>query len=185
MKTASLAGLLQDQRGVAALEMALIAPFLLLILAGTVDLGGVLYTRFQLSSAVNTAANYAIVNASGASSTGGGALAANLATLITNVNGNGWANSAVTVNDGPTASATNGSTATGGTAASADSCYCPTGAAPAITWGAAKTCGVACASGYAGKFVLVTASRSYAPFFSSYGIVQSGAVSVSSMVQVQ
>jgi Flp pilus assembly protein TadG len=182
---ACIARTLGDRRGVAAVEMALIAPVLLLILAGTVDLGGVIYTRFQLSSAVNAAVNYAILNVASVNSTNGPTLATNLATYVANVNGTSWANSAVTVNGGPTAANTNGTATSGGTATAANSCYCPTGAAPSITWGAAQSCGAPCASGYAGMFVLVTASRTYTPFFSKYGIVKNGAISVSSMVQVQ
>lgn len=180
-----VADVLGDRRGVAAVEMALIAPVLLLILAGTVDLGGVIYTRFQLSSAVNAATNYAIVNVANVNSTGGPTLATNLATLVANVNGSAWANSAVTVNAGPTAANTSGTAGSGGTASAADSCYCPTGTTPSITWGTAKSCGTPCASGYAGMFVLVTATRTYTPFFSKYGIVKNGAISVSSLVQVQ
>lgn len=180
-----IAGVLRDRTGAAALEMALIAPVLLLILAATVDLGGVIYARFQLSSAVNAATNYAIVNVASVNSTSGPTLATNLATLTANVNGTAWANSSVTVNSGPTAANTNGTATSGGTATAANSCYCPTGSAPSITWGSAVSCGTPCASGYAGMFVLVTASHTYTPFFSKYGIVKNGAISVSSMVQVQ
>ena len=45
------------------------------------------------------------------------------------------------------------------TASAANACYCPSGTAPAVNWGAAATCGAACSGGgYAGKFVLVQAS---------------------------
>jgi Flp pilus assembly protein TadG len=183
---ARIAGLWRDRGGAAAVEMALVTPVLLLILAATVDLGGVLYTRFQLTSAVNAATNYAIVNVASVNSSSGPTLATNLATLTANVNGTAWANSAVTVNSGPTASNTNGTATSGGTASAANSCYCPTGATPSITWGSAQSCGNPCTGGgYAGMFVLVTASRTYTPFFSKYGIVTNGAISVSSLVQVQ
>jgi Flp pilus assembly protein TadG len=183
---ARIAGLWRDRRGAAAVEMALVSPVLVLILAATVDLGGVLYTRFQLTSAVNAATNYAIVNVASVNSSSGPTLATNLATLAANVNGTAWANSSVTVNGGPTASNTSGTAASGGTASAANSCYCPTGSAPSITWGTAQSCGNPCSgSGYAGMFVLVTASRTYTPFFSKYGIINNGAISVSSLVQVQ
>ncbi|MGH6972065.1 MAG: hypothetical protein ACREEQ_10690, partial [Caulobacteraceae bacterium] len=151
-----------------------------------VDLGGALYTKFKLDSAVTAGANFAQVNASNVSSTGGQALASNIATIVETSEGAGWADDGVVVNDGPTANVTGGTPASGGTASNADLCYCPTGAPGAFTWGSAVTCGSACpTTGYAGKFVTITASRQYSPIFSSYGIVQNSQISASAAVQVQ
>lgn len=182
------AAFLGDRSGVAAVEFALIAPTLILVLVGLIDLGGMIYTRFQLDAALNAGANYAMVNAASVNSTSGAGLASTLAGLVSSgqtTNGN---NSSITVNSGPTASSSGGTVTTGGTASAADSCYCPTGAASSsVTWGTAQTCGATCTGGgYAGKFVLLSASVNYSPIFSGYGIVSaSGTITSSSLVQVQ
>jgi Flp pilus assembly protein TadG len=178
--------LLRDRRGVAAIEFALMTPVFCLLLAGVVDLGGALYTKFKLDSAVTAGANFAQINAANVSSTGGPALATNIATIVETSEGAGWADDSVVVNNGPTASVTGGTAASGGTASNADVCYCPTGTAASFTWGSSTTCGAACPSGgYAGKFVIITATRAYTPIFSSYGVVQNDAITTSSAVQVQ
>ena len=40
-------------------------------------------------------------------------------------------------------------------------------------------------TGYAGKFVTITATRQYTPIFSGYGIVQNDTITTSAAVQVQ
>ncbi len=182
------AAFLGDRSGVAAVEFALISPTIILVLVGLIDLGGMLYTRFQLDASLSAGANYAMVNANSVNSTSAAALASTLAGLVSSGQSSNWANSSITVNAGPTASSSGGTVTTGGTASSADSCYCPTGAATtSVTWGSTQTCGATCAGGgYAGKFVLLSASKSYSPIFSGYGLVsQSGTITTSSLVQVQ
>lgn len=171
----------RDKDGVAAVEFALVVPIMLLIMVGMVDFGLVLYVRFTLNENISAAANYAIVNATNVSSSGGVTLAGNLTSIIpTNVD------VAVTVNNGPTSARTSGSTSTGGTASNADSCYCPTVSGSTITWGSAATCKSACAGGgLAGKFVSFNASVSHTPLFGSYGFVKNGMVSTFTVVQVQ
>jgi len=176
----------RDRRGVAAVEFVVLAPIFLLIMAGLVDFGGVLYTKFGLGAAVSAASNYAAIQIANVNSTGGSTLAASLATVAANAQGTAWANAAVTVNAGPSAASTAGVVTASGTASAADACYCPTGTAAALTWGSAVACAAVCpAGGYAGKFVLIKASKTYSPFFSSYGLVTAGTLSTSSIVQVQ
>jgi len=188
MTTTPTTNLLHDRRGVAAVEFALLTPVFCLLLAGIVDLGGALYTKFKLDSAVTAGANYAQINAGNVSSTNGQALATNIATIVETSQGSGWANDGVVVNDGPSTSVSSGTASTSGTASNADLCYCPTGAPGAFTWGSSTTCGSACPgsnTGYAGKFVTITATKQYTPIFSSYGIVQNNTISASAAVQVQ
>jgi len=178
---------LGDSQGVAAVEFALILPVFGVLLAGVVDLGNVLYMRFRLDSAVAAAADYVEVNASSVSSTGGATLASNAATIAQSSQGAAWANASVVINNGPSSTINSGNTTTGGTASNADSCYCPTYAAGNTTWGSAVSCGSACptTSTTAGKFVTVTASRTYTPVFSTYGIVQNGTISSTATVETQ
>jgi Flp pilus assembly protein TadG len=177
-----------DRRGVAAVEFALVTPIFCLLLAGIVDLGGALFTKFRLDSAVTAGANFAQVNAGNVNSTNGQTLANNIATIVETSQGSSWADDGVIVNNGPTATVAGGTATPSGTATNADVCYCPSGVPGGLTWGSAVTCGNACPgtnTGYAGKFVTITASHSYSPIFSSYGIVQNNTISASAAVQVQ
>jgi Flp pilus assembly protein TadG len=179
-------GFASDARGVAAVEFALAAPVVIMIMVALVDLGSVLFIRFQLDSAVAAGANYALVNGSSVSSTNGAALASTLAGVVASSQGTNSAASTITVNNGPAASSSGGTVTPSGTASSADSCYCPTGSGSGIAWGSAQTCGTTCTGGgYAGKFVVLSASRSYSPLLTGYGFANSGTVSTTSVVQVQ
>jgi Flp pilus assembly protein TadG len=177
-----------DRSGVAAVEFALVTPIFCLLLAGIVDLGGALYTKFKLDSAVTAGANFAQVNASNVSSANGQTLANNIATIVETSEGSGWADDGVVVNAGPAATVSSGTSNASGTASNADACYCPSGTPGSFTWGSSTTCGAACPgvnTGYAGKFVTITASHAYTPIFSTYGIVQNDTISASAAVQVQ
>jgi Flp pilus assembly protein TadG len=181
-------GLARDRRGAAAVEFALVTPIFCLLLAGIVDLGGALYTKFKLDAAVTAGANFAQLNASNVTAANGQTLANNIATIVEASEGASWADGGVVVNDGPTTTVSGGTATSSGTAANADLCYCPTGTPGSFTWGSSATCGNACPgtnTGYAGKFVTITASHSYTPIFSSYGIVQNGTITASAAVQVQ
>ena len=181
-----LAALGRDEHGVSAVEFALVSPVLLLIIAGAVDLGGALYTRFQLDCAVNAAIDYAMVNASSVNATAGPALATTLAGLVANAQGQSTAIASITVNGGPSATIAGATAGSGGTASAANACYCPSGVAPTVAWGGAATCGAACSGGgYAGKFVLVQASHTYTPILSGFGFVQAGQITSSSIARVQ
>jgi Flp pilus assembly protein TadG len=175
-----------DKRGVSAVEFALVAPIFCLLFAVAADFGGVLYVEFRLNGAVSSAANYALLNASSVSSSGGSTLATNLATIVASATGTNWANGSIVVNNGPSATMSGDTIALGGTASNADSCYCPAGSGSSLTWGSTFTCGNSCsAGGLAGKFVAITASRTYTPIFSSYGIVKNGTLSATAVVETQ
>jgi Flp pilus assembly protein TadG len=178
--------LIGDRSGVAAIEFALLLPVICLLLAGIVDLGGALYTKFKLDSAVTAGANFAQINATNVSSTNGQALANNIAAIVETSQGSGFADDGVIVNNGPSTSISGGAPTTGGTATNADVCYCPTGTAGTVAWGSSTTCGAACpGTGYAGKFVTITATREYTPIFSNYGVVQNDTITAAVTVQVQ
>ncbi|HUO12053.1 MAG TPA: TadE/TadG family type IV pilus assembly protein [Caulobacteraceae bacterium] len=178
--------LLADE-GVAAVEFAFMAPIFCLLMVAAIDLGGALFTKFRLDAAVSAGANFAQVQAANASSTAGQTLANNIATIVEASQGAGWANTTVVVDNGPTTTVTGGTQTTSGTASNADACYCPSGSASSMTWGASTTCGNSCGSnaGYAGKFVTITATRTYTPIFSNYGIISNDAITTSTVVQVQ
>jgi Flp pilus assembly protein TadG len=176
-----------DVRASAAVEFAILAPVLGIILAGAVDLGGVVFTKFRIENAVSAGANYALVNATKISSANGSDLATKISAVIASSGSEASDTNTVIVNHGPSATHADGNTTNGGTAANADSCYCPTASAGVVTWGSAISCGTACTGGgFAGKFISITATRDYTPFFSNYGIIgDDGAITVNVMVQAQ
>ena len=116
---------------------------------------------------------------------GGAALASNIAQVVENNAGSNWADDAIVVNNGPSNTdhqrharppAARRPTPTAATARPYRARPSP-GARP-------PTCGAACGGGgVAGKFVTITATHNYTPIFSSYGIVQNGAVTVTTTVE--
>jgi Flp pilus assembly protein TadG len=172
--------------GVAALEFGLLAPMFVMIFAGGVNVGDAVVLQIRLDGAVAAGMNYALVNASSVSSTSGATLAGNIATLVSTSAGGTAANVTVVVNNGPSETITNGTTATSGTASNANNCYCPTGSPSSWTWGNAVTCGNSCNGGItAGKFVTVTASYSFTPFFSAFNFGLGSTITIGSAAQTQ
>jgi len=158
-----------ENAGVAAVEFAICATVLLTILAGTVDIGLLLYTDFQLDTAVNAGAQYAVNNAAMVGS-GPSTLNTEISNIVNNLNGTSWATSTVNVN--------NSNDTTG--------CYCPSGLPGSWSWGTTVTCGSSCTGGgIGGQFVTITANRSVSPLFPTFGFVQNGTISRSVLVETQ
>jgi Flp pilus assembly protein TadG len=172
--------------GLAAIEFAMLVPVYLLILVGAVDMGGMLYTSYQLETAVAAGSEYAAVNSTSVNATNGATLASSIAGIVENANGSAWANDTIVVNNGPSVTVTSGTAASGGTPSNAGNCYCPTGAPPNWAWGSAATCGSSCAGGgQAGKFVTITASVAYSPLLSTFGLIKNGTLTQNATVEVQ
>jgi Flp pilus assembly protein TadG len=172
--------------GLAAIEFAMLLPVYLLILVGAVDMGGMLYTSYQLESAVAAGSEYAALNSANVNGTNGATLASSIAGIVENANGSAWANDTVVVNNGPAVTVTGGSVSSSGTATNANSCYCPAGSPPNWVWGGAATCGSTCAGGsQAGKFVTITGSVTYTPLLSTFGLIKNGTLTQNATVQVQ
>jgi len=177
---------LRDETGVSAIEFALVAPIFCFILVGVLEFGNLLFQRFELDAALAAGANYALVKADDVTAAGAPTLAANIEKVINAKWGKGWADSTVTINNGSSVTTTSGTTTAGGTAANASSCYCPSGSAKSLVWGAAVACGAACTGGgEAGKFVLINLSMPYTPILTGYGIVDAGAITVATLIQTE
>ena len=177
----------RDTSGLAAIEFALVAPLLSVLLIGCIDAAQVFMTQTRLSAAIYAGVDYALVNQAQVSSGSGASLATTIATIVGNVNGTGWASGTVTVNNGPTATFSGGASTSGGTAANADSYYCLSGTAGSWSWGSSQTNNTTpCVTNgpTAGKFVTITASHAFSPSFLSLGFA-SGTLSQSVAVQVQ
>lgn len=173
-------------QGAAAVEIALYSVVFLPLLGNTIDVGMLIYTHFQLDAVVAAAAQYAMINAANVNSSNGASLASSVAALVANGHSSGWANSTVVVNNGPSASVTNGSTSSSGVASNADNYYCPTGSTGNWIWGSAVAAGSSCGTNLTGgKFVTVSGSRKYTSIFPGISVVRTGPISDSVIVQVQ
>jgi len=81
---------------VLAIVVALIAPMLLTLFAGIIDFARVFDQEIALSSAVASAAQYALLNAASINSGSAASLAATLSGIVANSNGVAWAGATVT-----------------------------------------------------------------------------------------
>jgi Flp pilus assembly protein TadG len=178
---------LAQRNGTAAVELALTAPMLMILFAGIIDFARAYDQEIELSSAVASASQYALLNVASINSTSVASLAATLSGIVANSNGAGWASATVTVNDGATSAVSNGVTTPSGTPANANSCWCPSGGGSvAWGWGVAATCGSACAGGtLAGKFVTITGTRAFTAIFGAYGLISNTTLHQSTIVQAQ
>jgi len=174
------------RRGVAALEFALVAPVMLVVLSAAVDIANEVIAQSQLTAAVSAATNYAILNVASVGTANEATMASNIATIVSSSNASNWANASVLVNNGSTETITGGSASAGGSTSGASNCYCPTGSGSSITWGSAVVCGSACSGGgYAGKFVYISGSYSFSPILPTNSFPTSGTLTSYAMVQVQ
>jgi Flp pilus assembly protein TadG len=147
-----------DRRGLAALEFALIAPVLLMILGGVVDLGLATVGRSRLANGLAQGVQQALA-------TGPGISAASIRIFVQNGASRSGLTEPVTVT------------------VSGPACYCITGSPAALgastPLSAANACTGTCspsASG-PGAFVVITASYSYQPIMPLYSTVLSTTVS--------
>jgi Flp pilus assembly protein TadG len=179
--------LLKRSHGTAAVELALIAPMLLTLFAGIIDFARVFDQEIALSGVVASAAQYALLNVASINSSSAASLAATLSGIVANSNGAAWAGATVSVNGGATSTVASGSTTSSGTAANANSCWCPTGASSAAwAFGTAATCGSACTGGtLAGKFVTITGTRAFSAIFGNFGLISNRTLHQSAIVQAQ
>lgn len=176
-----------DRSALAALEFALMAPILSTLFIGSVDAAQMFVAELQLSAALNAGADYAIVSEASTNSTTGANLATSIATVVGNMNGNGWASGTVVVNNGPTVSFSGGTNTSSGTAANADYYYCITGTSGSWSWGTAQSSNTAsCGTNQptAGKFITITATRAITPVILGLNFGD-GKIKQSVAVQVQ
>lgn len=173
--------------GVAAVEFGLLAPVLVMVFAGTVTVGNAVATQTRLDGAVAAGINYAIINASNVNSTGGTTLASTIASLVSNSAGGTAATVTVVVNNGPSATTSGGTPTTSGTAAYADLYYCLTGSPGSWSWGTGTaTSGGSCTGGGTyGKFVTISASYGFTPFFATYTFGLGSTITIGTAAQVQ
>lgn len=155
-----------ENAGVAALELALILPFLAALAVGVADFSFAYHKQLQLTSTLAAAAEYAFTK--GQSETG--------STLTTDVTNFINAISPFTLTTAQTVY-NNGDN-------SATNCYCVSGNPAAYT--GPTTCGSTCAdSSTAGKFVAMTGGFTYTPLFVADAVFFRNAISQTVTVRLQ
>ncbi|WP_245422958.1 TadE/TadG family type IV pilus assembly protein [Neorhizobium huautlense] len=176
---------LRDTTGNAAIEFALVVPIFALVFVASVDLGMLVFSRFQLEAAVSASASYAIAHSDQVDGSNGSELAKNLALMIAS-NYRGDATVVIQVNNGPQASYDGAKIKIGGVNSQANACYCPKGNAVSVDWGGQFTCNTSCPDGgRAGRYVAVTARQTYTPFFRMFDVVRDGFIAANAVVQTK
>lgn len=176
---------LRRDNGVSAIEFALVAPILLMLLAAVVDFGALIYVRSQLETAMSTATGYALAHGQEVTAQTAPGLTLSVARILAGQAGDASSVN-ISINEGPRTSGAAGGLQQSGTAALAGLCYCPSPANGAISWGNARSCGSACpAGGSAGKYMTLTAMAPYTPLFFSYGLSDGGQIVVTATAALQ
>ena len=168
--------------GSIAVEFALVAPLLLLILAGVVDIGGAAYTKLELDARVTAAAEFALIQPTPGDQAAAQDLAEQLVGLL---QGRASETAEVVVNNAAVAQWTGSTVTAGAGSGSADECYCPAVSDGAILWGAAMACGSACSSGAtAGQFLHVSAAARHVTMFPGYAFIEEDTVKTSTVLRL-
>lgn len=172
------------EKGASTVEFALIAPVFIILIAGVADVGGLLISRSDVSTAVTAGSTFLIVNAERVASAPEEVARQTAAVAGDRLPVGGVAR--VTVNGGLTVEYANGGFSTSGNASSANLCFCPQGSGASLSLGSPLECGSPCSSGgYAGRYIQVMASHGYRPLFGGFGMVSpDGNITVNSMVSV-
>lgn len=172
-----------DQRGSVAVEFALVAPVLLFLLAGVVDIGSATYARLSLDARVTAAAEYAMLQPAPGDQDAAETLATRLAGLM---QGEASDTAEVIVNNAASASWTGSAVTTSALPGDAAACYCPTRAQGQIAWGATVECAAPCAEGgTAGQFVQISATAAHVTIFPGYAFIAGDTVATRTVLRVQ
>lgn len=182
------ARLQRDRNGAAALEFAILAPILLLIMAGTTDLGLGVLTRIRMDEGVASAANSALNYGSSLSSSTVDAAASSIATILQRTRGfTGYeATYTISFNGSRTYDFVGGKGTASGSSAGVDECRCPMQANGIVTWGSKVDCSTSCPNkSLAGRYVLIDMKYAYTPLFPKFGLIGNEGIHVQAFALVQ
>jgi Flp pilus assembly protein TadG len=161
-----------DRRGIAAVEFALVAPALLLMLGGVADFGLMLLGKGQLANGVAQGVQYALMQ--GPSVVGAGSATTTVQSVVKSAAARSGVTGTVTVNvTGP-------------------ACYCVSGQPAALqtpSWALSgtSTCTGTCTAPATGPgaFLTITASYAYQPLMPLYSELANTTVSETVTVRLQ
>lgn len=173
----------QDEGGSIAVEFAFVAPVLLLILAGVVDIGSATYSKVSLDAQVTATAEYALLQSAPGDQEAAETLAGNLVALL---QGGDLETAEVIVNNAVRANYDGSSVANSFLGGDADMCYCPDFMDGAIVWGAPVDCETPCTNGdSAGRFVQISATAEHVAIFPGYSFLDGDRVKTSAVLRLQ
>lgn len=157
-----MAGLRGNQCGSIAVEFALVAPVLMVVLAGVIDIGSAAYVRHSLDTRVTAAAEYALMEPELKDQVDADDLAERLVALVR-----------------PDASETVEVVVN-------SACHCPTRSNGQIDLGMSLSCGTSCgASGEtAGQFVQISATARHVSIFPGYAFSDGDTVGASAVLRL-
>jgi Flp pilus assembly protein TadG len=171
--------------GVSAIEFALVAPIILLLLAATVDFGSMIHARTQMEGASQSAMTYAMGRGQPFEATKAPELAQNLERILLARLGQG-STIAIDVNHGAQRSLANGSASATGNAALSALCYCPTMSETGVSWNTALACAKPCPKGgTSGKFVYMSVMVAASPIFGGFGLADNGQLQLQTIGRIE
>ncbi|PZX40692.1 TadE-like protein [Roseinatronobacter thiooxidans] len=171
----------QQETGSAAVEFALIAPVILLILAVTFEIGLTLRAKSRLVGAISATAHQTLDSAA----TVDDGTAQTVATaLLGGLAGRGRS-ATVNLNNAVTARLEGGTIVVTDTGAPVANCYCPTWGEAGYDWNASMACNTDCADGsLAGRFVQITAQAPFTSILGAYSFFSPETLQNSAVVRL-
>lgn len=180
-----LGKLWRRQDGVSAIEFALIAPIILLLLSAAIDFGAVVQDKMQVEAASQSAMTYAMGRGQPFEAAKSRSLAQDLERILVSRLGSDL-EVTVDVNNGAVRKYADASGKDSGNSALGASCYCPTMSAAGVQWNTALACGKPCANGGgSGKFVYLKISKPHTPLFGGYGLTDEGFLHLQTLGRIE
>ncbi|SFV37530.1 TadE-like protein [Devosia crocina] len=171
----------RDERGVSALEFALVAPIIFALLAVVVDFGMLVQTRANMETALSSAMSFGLARGQDVDAAEAAGYAASLADIASTQLGEDTALN-VTLNRSFITTRGRGSAGQTGSANAVSLCYCPERKPSGIDWGTSRICTAPCPNGgHAGLFLAIKAARPYRPLFLDYGLVSDGQIVIETL----
>jgi len=171
-----------NQDGNIAIEFALLAPVLLLIVAAVVDIGSAGILSQRLNVKANAAADYILLQAAPEDKDAATTLATSLVGLL-QTGGNAIAE--VDINNAVAARWADESLTTSTGGGDLTRCYCPSSSQGTVAWGPPVDCDTICTAGEtAGQFVNISLGTPYIPLFPAFGFWDNDTVEVSAMIRL-
>lgn len=173
----------REETGSIAVEFALVAPVLVFVLAGVIDIGSATYAKLSLDARVTAAAEYALFQTAPNDQDSADDLALKLVGLL---QGEASETAEVIVNNAAGAKWTGTEVATSQGPGDAGMCYCPSLGQGDLAWGAPVECGTSCADGgTAGQYVQISATTRHVTIFPGYGFIDGDRVATSTVLRLQ
>ncbi|MDO9526826.1 MAG: TadE/TadG family type IV pilus assembly protein [Gemmobacter sp.] len=179
-----VAAIWSDDSGSPVVEFALIAPFFLLIVTATFDIGLIINSRFTLAAQISAAANFGQMKGASIPEGDAVAFAGTVATILSA--GSSAVAATVVLNNAASATMTDGQLTTTDSSGTMTDCYCPTRVDRQVQWGSVRTCLALCSDGSkAGKFIEISASSPYVSLFGGYGMTRNDTITSSAVVRLE